>query len=713
MRCSLNFPNLRPAATTRLLHLQGLFVGGLVTLDPLGCNFFNSRSRCAHPQPYHRNLRADLVPFVHRTQPGQVSGWPKGLNPFCPPDQSFCLPRGLYTGHTMNSDMRNLNNRSIALDTRTRVIHAFHLHLRRGFFALLATPATVLAVLGSLQSNTPYQGCGNSAGTPSAPRPAVSRISGPAILILSLLMSVPVFAQVPTKDPAGIFDGLGNFNAAAYVDMAQDYGTAEMIPERFGPASTGVITTTVPAAANLEYSNPLRPAEYFFYSLGTPCQPDGDYSSNYAQVAYIFDPTVQRSVPGVDGIQTLDVAHCVWAGQPQLAWQTGGGHGGQPTIIVRSDMVARLDPYGTPQQPVEVVRAYGASEDAGCSYMVFQSGQIVCGEGGNTAKVYYYSKPFPTNFTPTAASVTNNGEFLLVVGWNTTTMKGQLAVLAMGSSKPTGTFWSHEWDETYPGFRNYSLPVFSKLLGIIDLPGMVAPTMVNAVGNWEFQFNLPGQTDPGKFPLSVQANWRCFATGSCMKLYDTSGFALVGSRYERKVLLLNLAPLFKMVTAGMFTDFATFRAHVANTGINPGQWPPTFAENPAETPVVVKTILYPGEVTAVSSSVGPDNRALIATLDGQVHIWDVDGLQTGGTGANAHEVSTVTTGVNTTRLANLKHGHGGAKRLERPKLLAPRYPGPHPQPMAGTESRRAESELGRLLDRHRQGNPDTTRFPAR
>jgi hypothetical protein len=520
-------------------------------------------------------------------------------------------------------------------------------------------PVITTSRLPSGQSQAPYAAQLASTGSFSSRRFATRNAGIAVIFILSLLMSVPAFAQVPTKDPAGIFDGRGNFNAAAYVHTAQDYGTAEMIPERFGPASTGVITTTVPAAANLEYFNPLRPAEYFFYSLGTPCQPDGDYSSNYAQVAYIFDPTVQRSVPGVDGIQTLDVAHCVWAGQPQLAWQTGGGHGGQPTIILRSDIVARLDPYGTPQQPVEVVRAYGASEDAACSYMVFQSGQIVCGEGGNTAKDYFYSKPFPTNFTPTAATVTNNGEFLLVVGWNTTTMNGQLAVLAMGSSKPTGTFWSHEWDETYPGFRNYSLPVFSKLLGIIDLPGMVAPTMVNAVGNWEFQFNLPGQTDPGKFPLSVQANWRCFAAGSCMKLYDTSGFALVGSRYERKVLLLNLAPLFKMVTAGMFTDFATFRAHVVSTGINPGQWPPTFTENPAETPVVVKTILYPVEVTAVSSSVGPDNRALIATLDGQVHIWDVDGLQTGGTGANAHEVSTVTTGFNTTRLANMKHGHGG------------------------------------------------------
>ena len=81
--------------------------------------------------------------------------------------------------------------------------------------------------------------------------------------------------------------------------------------------------------------------------------------------------------------------------------------------------MSQKDAYGMPQQPVEVTRAYGASEAAGCSYMVFQSGQVACGEGGNTAVDFYYFKPFPANFVPTAASVTNNGEFLLVTGWNT------------------------------------------------------------------------------------------------------------------------------------------------------------------------------------------------------------------------------------------------------------------------------------------------------
>ena len=482
------------------------------------------------------------------------------------------------------------------------------------------------------------------------------------ILILSLLMSVPALAQVPTKDPAGIFDGKGGFNGSNYRETAAEWGTAEMIAERFGSPSNARTTTTQPAAVTMLYTDPSNPAEYFDYSLGTPTTAHGDFSTTYAQVAYVFDPAVQLSIPGVDGIETLQFDHNIWSGVPELNWAMGGGHGGQPTLMLRPDIVAAHDPFGMPQAPVEVVRAYGAGEDAACSYMVFQSGQIACGEGGATAKDMYYFKPFPADFTPTAASVTSNGEFLLVTGWNTTTLTGQLAVIAIGSYQPKGTFFNHEWYENYPGFRNYSFPQFTKLLGIMDLPGMVAPTMVNAVGNWEFFFQTPAPGEPGNFPLSVQANWQCFATGSCATLYDAAGFALVGSRYERRVLLYDLAPLFGAIKAGMFTDFATFQAHMANTGYGAGQWPPTFAENPSETPTLAKTINFPNEVTAISTSVFPDNRALIATRnDGLTHIWDVDGLQTGGTGANAHEVSTVATGYNTTRLVNLKHTRDGER----------------------------------------------------
>lgn len=468
--------------------------------------------------------------------------------------------------------------------------------------------------------------------------------------------------NVPTQDPAGIFDGNGNFDVSAYVNAAKAYGTPAMIPERFGsawtayPAKTAAPTWT--QASSLKYVNPSNPVEWLYYSRGVPCTTVDNFSANHGQVAYVTDSTVPGSQPGVDGIQSLDKGMCVWAGQPQLDWTIGGGHDGHPTVTLRPDIVLQRDPYGMPQQPVEVTRAYGASEWAGCSYMIFQTGQVACGEGGDTAEDYYYFKPFPANFVPTAASVTNNGEFLLVTGWNTDSHQGQLAVIAMASSKPSGTFWGYEWTETYPGFRNYSLPVFNKLLGIIDLPQMAAPTAVEAVGNFVFHpgISFPGSLNPGQFPLSNQANWQCFVSGPCSSWYDTGGFALVASRYERKVLLLDLTPLFQTISQGMFGSWSQFRANVANTGVGAGEWPPTFAEHPSETPTVVKTMEFGSEVTAISASLYADNLAFVATEDGTLHIMTVDGLQTAaGTGTNAGELYSLNVGHNVTRIAHMKH----------------------------------------------------------
>ena len=106
----------------------------------------------------------------------------------------------------------------------------------------------------------------------------------------------------------------------------------------------------------------------------------------------------------------------------------------------------------------------------------------------------------------------------------------------------------------------------------------------------------------------------------------------------------------------MFSNWNQFRANVANTRTGAGQWPPTFAELPSETPTIIKTIDFDGQVTAISASLYADNVAFIATEDGILHIWDVNGLQTGsGNGANAHEVYTLKVGNNVTRIAHMKH----------------------------------------------------------
>jgi hypothetical protein len=509
----------------------------------------------------------------------------------------------------------------------------------------------VVFVAGAAWPQTVSGGTATSSAVQGALNPPTN------LRIVTIDGAVP--QNVPSQDPAGIFDGKGNFDANAYVAAAKAYGTATMIPERFGHPSTAyqqqISAPIWSQASSIKYVKPSNPGESFYYSRGVPCTTPDEYSSNYAQVAYVTDASVAASQPGVDGIQMLNKDHCIWAGQPQPSWTMGIG---RPTATLTPALVSQKSAYDMPKQPVEITRAYGASEAAGCSYMVFQSGEVVCGEGGNTAVDFYYFKPFPLDFVPTAASVTNSGEFLLVTGWNTDSHRGQLAVVAIGSSKPAAAFWAYEWTETYPGFRNYSLPVFTKLLGIVDLPEMAAPTAVEAVSNWVYHPGtmLPGSRNPGDFPLSNEANWQCFANGPCAGQYATRGLALVASRYEHKVLLIDLTPLFATISQGMFGSWTQFRENVATTGTGVGQWPPTFAERPSETPTIVKTMTFVGEVTAISASLYADNLAFIATEEGTLHIWETDGIQSGaGTGVNAKEIHSLNVGRNVTRIAHMKH----------------------------------------------------------
>src|SRR5205814_4757746 len=135
--------------------------------------------------------------------------------------------------------------------------------------------------------------------------------------------------QGPSKDPAGIFDGKGNFDSNAYLNMAKKYGTSAMIAERFGNSWSSYHSTlsaaTVWQGPSKTYTDAKTTHQSFFYSRGTPCAKD-DYSTNYAQVVYITDASVALSAPGVDGIATLQRDHCLWSGQPQSYCAVVNGH---------------------------------------------------------------------------------------------------------------------------------------------------------------------------------------------------------------------------------------------------------------------------------------------------------------------------------------------------------------------------------------------------
>ena len=480
----------------------------------------------------------------------------------------------------------------------------------------------------------------------------------------------------PTADPAGVFHADGTVDGAVFKAMALAYGTAAMIPFRFGKDWTGYHPTDPSLLAPAIWERPHVPFqleanhyEHGRYELGVPSYSQtepGDFSSAIAQVGYVTDPSIGASRGGLDTIGTYDQTRHVLAQSPQVAWVynsgfsdkvTDPGNGLDPTIGKGSDQASKL---------VALTRPYGNSEEATHAFAMYQSGYMALLQGANTDSASYLAQILPPHLVPTSAGVTSQGEFALVPCWDTATTKGVLAVVALGEKHPTGSYFDLPWSELYPGFRNSGEWTFAKYLGAIDL-GIVAPTEVEAVADdfgWAGRSQLAGvipiqgQSGPGTSPISKsEAFWSSFKTnGDNHPKFAHHGFALVASRYERKVVLVDLTPLFAKVEAMMFSDFAGFVANVVDgSGMAPNQWPYAFDFDATWAPKVVKTLSFSSEVSAVSTSLADESKALVATEDGVLHVIDVDGLQSGGAGVNASEITSLPLGKNATAIGHVRH----------------------------------------------------------
>src|ERR1700730_16415367 len=152
------------------------------------------------------------------------------LAPFCPPDQSFCPPRGLYTGRAMKSYISNLTYHLSAPNTRTSVIHPFHLPGRS--FALLAAFAAILAVFGLSSCTGHTSAAGTSPATPSTAGPAVSTTPGLVIATSSLQAGQP---QVPYAAQLGATGGTASYSWSV---------SSGNLPAGLTLSSTGAISGT-------------------------------------------------------------------------------------------------------------------------------------------------------------------------------------------------------------------------------------------------------------------------------------------------------------------------------------------------------------------------------------------------------------------------------------------------------------------------------------
>jgi hypothetical protein len=149
--------------------------------------------------------------------------------------------------------------------------------------------------------------------------------------------------------------------------------------------------------------------------------------------------------------------------------------------------------------------------------------------------------------------------------------------------------------------------------------------------------------------------------------------AVVISKSEKRAAFIDLRPLFSYYRAQYFNvDTNGWNALLAKRGPNADQWPYSFDVAPQQRPVVVKTVAFGEKPTAVNTSRRAPHRALIATEEGKLHVFDLGAnyLKQEGSSGSAGDIAelfTVDVGRNPTSIAFMKekgrHGPGQVSRL--------------------------------------------------
>ncbi len=342
----------------------------------------------------------------------------------------------------------------------------------------------------------------------------------------------------------------------------------------------------------------------------------GDFSSTQGQVLYVPDPGFFP----VDRVTILEWSNGCFTESPEPPWH--GGFRPEPASTKWKQAAA----HGDVGMPIAMARGTGYWANNGLA--VFSSG-LLAAAGTVTARGLEPTFQFPPNKLPTAISITNKSEFVLVTVHDTEKHAGQVAVLSPRvAGKTTG--FVHEWhDDQAWSLPSVALMTNLKLLGYVDLPGIEFPTGVSAVGN-KLGGRMNGRDGNAgllrEYDLARQADRDVFLKGPNSQYGSTAGYAVVVGKYENKAALLDLRPLFQKVREMYFTSEENYRK-TRDAGQAPRQWPYTFNVEPRWKPTVVQVIDVP-RPTAVIAGLpgGKQPRALIASQDGKVGVYSVGGL---------------------------------------------------------------------------------------
>jgi hypothetical protein len=426
--------------------------------------------------------------------------------------------------------------------------------------------------------------------------------------------SVPLLSQ-------SIYKSDGSLNLPLYGLLALSYDKATM-EYRLGPAFDDLSPLAADTRPTLFESTAKKyPKGYIRanpYQLGTP-KKDNDYWSDSGQVGYI--PDVETD-PGLDRIQTYAYYDHVFATSPRLDWASGTPH---PDPQTRADCYA--EQFGElPKYPVAMTRNYGMQQNE--ALVIYRDGYLAVA-GTQTSRASnerpYPGFVFPANKVPTGIAVTTANEFALVTIWDVENHTGQLAVLALeGKYLPF-----HTWP--YVAMPNQGSWSGFKLLGYIDLP-MKMPTAVAAASNgW---WSGPSQTGGyvlSQIDLSKEGERQLVYSGDWAGVVAKGGYAIVASKFDNTVAIVDLTPLFSYVRESYLSSADSFNRTMAARGWEPENFPEAFSVNPAIAPTVVwqATITKP---TAVLAGMRMDRwtkdyyKAYVAAEDGTISIIDTSPL---------------------------------------------------------------------------------------
>lgn len=383
----------------------------------------------------------------------------------------------------------------------------------------------------------------------------------------------------------------------------------------------------------------------------------GMYSSSMGQGLFI--PDNRQAVPygiGLTDFCQFSISENIVSTKPEKYF---GYYGGGADTINQVNYKAQGKDVS---YPVALARGEGRPGWGIGAISVTRNG-FVSTNGQNTGS-NVASLQLPSNKKPTCIAVTNCHEFALIGVWDTTALKGQIAVVALAGTPQNGYLgneasWESyrgEWRGVYPGLPNYGNISFMKLIDYVDLPGMQTPSAISCSTVWSAGFYSVFQDG---FDLS-DANTRArLRTGGDRGIYTPrQGIAVILSKEEKKAIFLDLGPLFR-------NFYNVYYGTSAPPSVATGTFPPTFAQTPSQTPVVIKTVTFTDRPTAVKCAL-EQPRVYIGLQSGTMEMWslgDYPNSTGSGNPASIVKKGSVQVGRNPTCIAVVKRHAGSAGKV--------------------------------------------------